>query len=206
MSKVVGATQVPLASAPLHGLDADWDLWAEANNLRRGEVAPRTPVTSPHPPRPDAPAHETTAAAHESPSHAPPHSHYPYHLPPHGHTPLFPRSPGGAARPRHAGEGLRLLMKSVDDMDDTPIKSGQGACGMVGSTLTLHAIEAEDDQGERHALGNLICGALSPFLVNGVAVLPPMTLTLMRRGSMTGGVIRDSTRSASLVLFASSTS
>jgi hypothetical protein len=31
----------------------------------------------------------------------------------------------------------------------------------------IQAIEALDDEGERHALGNMICGALSPFLVNG---------------------------------------
>jgi len=73
---------------------------------------------------------------------------------------------------------------------------------MEGGRLTLQAVEAVDEEGERHALGNLICGALSPFLVHGQAVVPPMTLTLVRRGRTTGGVMRDGARSGSLVLFA----
>jgi hypothetical protein len=32
------ARQVAPPCAPLYGLPEDWDLWAEANNLRRGEV------------------------------------------------------------------------------------------------------------------------------------------------------------------------
>ena len=38
------ARQVSPPCAPLYGLHEDWDLWAEANNLRRGEVDnPRSP-------------------------------------------------------------------------------------------------------------------------------------------------------------------
>jgi hypothetical protein len=33
--------------------------------------------------------------------------------------------------------------------------------------VCVQTIKALDDEGERHALGNMICGALSPFLVNG---------------------------------------
>ena len=64
------------------------------------------------------------------------------------------------------------------------------------------AAEALDDEGQRHALGNMICGALSPFLIGGRPVLPPVTVTLMRRGSVIGGVMRDAHISASLALFA----
>ena len=42
-------------------------------------------------------------------------------------------------------------------------------CVCVCLYVYTQAIEALDDEGERHALGNMICGALSPFLVNGYA-------------------------------------
>ena len=66
----------------------------------------------------------------------------------------------------------------------------------------LLRVEALDEEGQRHALGNMFCGALSPFLIGGRPVLPPVTVTLMRRGSVVGGVMRDAHTSASLALFA----
>jgi hypothetical protein len=74
-------------------------------------------------------------------------------------------------------------------------------CLWLASALTLHASEAVDDHGQRHALGNLICGVLSPFTLKGPPLVPPITLTLMSRGSMLGGVVRDARTSGSLVLF-----
>ena len=59
-------------------------------------------------------------------------------------------------------------MKSVCGNHATTSSDGgrEGSKG-EGRRLTLQAVEAVDEEGERHALGNLICGALSPFLVHG---------------------------------------
>jgi hypothetical protein len=150
-------------------LDDDWDLWAEANNLRRGEV--------------DLPS--TCFVARER-------------------------------RPCH-GEQLHLLMQADDtgggsgvlassdtDTDtDTDTEMERGANRSAAGTLTLQAIEVLDEQGQRHALGNMFCGVLTPFVINGQPLLPPVTLTLVRRANVLGGVMRDARSSASLALFPS---
>ena len=87
------------------------------------------------------------------------------------------------------GEQLSLLMQS------------EASAEKLGQVVTLQAVEALDRHGQRHALGNLFCGALDPLSIHGQALLPPVSITLMRRGSMLGGVMRDIKNSASLVLF-----
>jgi hypothetical protein len=62
---------------------------------------------------------------------------------------------------------------------------------------TPQAVEALGS-GERHPLGNLICGALQPF---GVKLQPPIKFKLERRGDTLGGVMRDLDSSAGIVLF-----
>jgi len=57
-------------------------------------------------------------------------------------------------------------------------------------------------QGDESSLDLQLTSLRVYVFMSRQAVVPPMTLTLVRRGRTTGGVMRDGARSGSLVLFA----
>ena len=57
-------------------------------------------------------------------------------------------------------------------------------------------------QGDESSLDVQLTSLREYVFMSRQAVVPPMTLTLVRRGRTTGGVMRDGARSGSLVLFA----
>lgn len=70
----------------------------------------------------------------------------------------------------------------------------------LGSPLvTLQAVEAVDEYGVRHPVGNMICGAVPT--VSHVQFIPPLTLFLTRQGPVLGGVLRDAFASGGVAMF-----
>jgi len=59
-----------------------------------------------------------------------------------------------------------------------------------------------EKQGDESSLDVQLTGSRVHVLMSRQAVVPPMTLTLVRRGRASGGVMCDGARSGNLVLFA----